>query len=247
MIDEVNAYKTQKHQRNLVREFWAREESDWPGGGPRDIILKPDLALEFGSPETASVSFVLWTTNASLVTDQRITLIGKDVTETRTRLNPFGKVVIAGVKGFDETNAFDRNRQIHLKKFDLSLKGHMLRSASHYLAEWNRISKAAVKEGFSFAHLGSALIDVYKKLDYVTAAEVVFVTSSNEDVTRLYDIGNRCARMIQAMSKMVKEVDHDCSECSYQDICKDTDELRRLRDVLAQKKRDSKSGGRSDR
>jgi CO dehydrogenase/acetyl-CoA synthase beta subunit len=181
------------------------------------------------------------------VTDQRITLIGKDVTEMKTRLNPFGKVVILGVNGFDETNAVDRNRQIHLKKFDLSLKGHMLRSASHYLAEWNRISKAAVNKGFSFAHLGHALIDAHKQLNYVAAAEVIFVTASNEEVTRLYDMGTRCARMIQAMSKIVNEMDHDCAECNSQDICKDADELARLKDTLAKKNSMQNQGARRDR
>jgi len=158
------------------------------------------------------------------------------VGDTPSDKNPFGKVVIAGVKGFDEANAFDRNREIHMKKFDISLKGHMLRSASHYLAEWHRISNRAVKDGFSFYDLGSALIGAYKKLNYVVATEVVFVTSSNEDVAGLYDFGKGSARIIKAMSKMVNEMNYDCSDCSYQDICNDADGLRRLRDRLASKK-----------
>ncbi len=235
IIKEIHGYKQDKHQRGLSRKFRTEEASPWPKAGNRDIILMPDLAVEFGSPETASVSFILWTGDASLVEDGKITLVGPDVTQTTVRHNPLGKVVIAEVTGFDETNAFYRNREIYLKKFDLSLKGVMLRSASHYMAEWNRISTAAVRKGLSFHHLGSALIDEYKRLDYVNSAEVVYITSSDGDVNALYEPGNRAARTIQAMSKMVNEMSYDCSGCDYQDLCGEAAELRSLKARLKKK------------
>ena len=237
IIKEIDGYKAAKRQPGGYRALPAADYPAWPGAGNRDIILMPDLAVEFGSPETASVSFGVWTGDAALVTDEQITLIGPDVTETSKKQNPFGKIVIAGVQGFDETNAFGRNREIYLKKFDLALKGHMLRSASHYMAEWHRISKAAVTAGFSFGHLGSALISAYKTLAYVTSVEVIFVTAADEDVTELYDLGKRSTRIIQALSKMVNEKTVDCEDCEYQDLCQDAGELRRLRHKLAARKR----------
>ena len=236
IINEIDAYKQDKRKGGLYREFQIDKTPSWPRAGKRDIILMPDLAVEFGSPENASVSFVVWTGDESLVNDKRITLIGPDLTETLVKQNPFGKIVIAGVKGFDETNAFNRNREIYLKKFDLTLKGHMLKSASHYMAEWNRISTFAVKNGFSFYQLGSSLISEYQKLEYVEAVEVIFVTSSDDDVTELYDMGKRSTRIIQAMSKMVNEMSYDCADCDYQDLCNEAGELRRLRNELTKKK-----------
>ena len=146
IIAEIAAYKDARCKPSVCRILQAENYTAWPGAGNRDIILMPDLAVEFGSPETASVSFGVWTGDDALVHDGRVTLIGPDATETLSRQNPFGKIVIAGVKGFDETNAFERNRELFLKKFDLALKGHMLRSASHYLAEWHRVSRAAVDD-----------------------------------------------------------------------------------------------------
>ena len=239
IIVEIDRYKNAKCTPGGYRTVSAENYPAWPGAGNRDIILMPDLAVEFGSPETASVSFGVWTGDDSLVKDQRITLIGPDVTETSKTQNPLGKIVIAGVQGFDETNALQRNREIYLKKFDLVLKGHMLRSASHYMAEWHRVSQAAVNDGFSFGHLASALIREYKTLAYVTSVEVIFVTASDEDVTELYDLGKRSTRIIQAMSKMVSETTLDCTDCEYQDLCQDAGELRRLRDELAK----TKNGG----
>lgn len=241
IIKEINGYQDAKRQTVGYRAFRAANVSAWPSAGNRDIILMPDLAVEFGSPETASVSFGVWTGEDARVKDDQITLIGPDVTETSRKQNPLGKVVIAGVRGFDETNAFRRNREIYLKKFDLALKGHMLRSASHYMAEWHRMSTAAVSAGFSFGHLGSALIRAFKTLAYVTSVEVLFVTSTDEDVTELYDMGKRSTRIIKAMSKMANEMTVDCSDCDYQDICQDTRELRRLRDELVAKRKDAQT------
>ncbi|MCP4118934.1 MAG: hypothetical protein GY737_26765 [Desulfobacteraceae bacterium] len=237
LIHEINTYKHKQQKSSPYREFQATTAINWPAAGKRDIILMPDLALELGSPGNASVSFMVWTGEESLIKDQRITLLGPDLTETSEKRMPFGKIVMAGVQGFDETNAFDRNRAICLKKFDLSLKGHMLRSASHHMAEWHRISKAAIKKGFSFNHLGSAMINEYKKIDYVKSVEVMFVTSSDEDVTELYDMGKRSARMTGALSKMVNETSYDCSECEYRDLCGEALELRKLRAKLTERNR----------
>lgn len=237
IIKEIDGYKDTKRKPDGYREFQAATYPTWPVARNRDIILMPDLAVEFGSPETASVSFGVWTGDDALVNDGQITLIGPDVIETSKKQNPFGKILIAGVKGFDENNALRRNREIYLKKFDLALKGHMLRSASHYMAEWHRISSAAVTAGFSFSQLGSALIREIKTLAYVVSVEVIFVTSSDKDVTELYDPGKRSTRIIHAMSKMVNEMSYDCADCDYQDLCQDAGELRRLRNELAAQKR----------
>ena len=233
IITQIRGYLCAKDTPGGYRTLSTEDYPPWPGAGNREIILMPDLAVEFGSPETASVSFGVWTGDDALIDDDRVTLIGPDVAETLKKQNPLGKIVIVGVHGVDETNAFRRNREIYLKKFDLALKGHMLRSASHYLAEWHRVSQAAVTRGFSFGHLGSALIREYKTLAYVTSVEVIFVTTSDEDVTELYDLGKRATRIIRAMSKMVNETTVDCADCEYQDLCQDAGELRRLRNKLA--------------
>jgi CO dehydrogenase/acetyl-CoA synthase beta subunit len=237
IIAQIDRYKQAACKPGGYRVLPADNYPAWPGAESRDIILMPDLAVEFGSPETASVSFGVWTGDDALVNDDQITLIGPDVAETSKKQNPFGKIVITGVTGFDETNAYQRNREIYLKKFDLALKGHMLRSASHYMAEWHRIGQTAVTDGFSFGHLGSALIREFKTLAYVQSVEVIFVTTSDADVTALYDLGRRSTRIIQAMSKMVNEMTVDCTDCEYQDLCQDTGELRRLREQLNKKKR----------
>ena len=116
----------------------------WPPGGGRNIVLKEDMGLELGSPEMDSVSCLLWTGDHSRITDGRITLVGPDFPECMGKSLAFGKVVLAGVEGFDEDNAYDRHKDMDFLRYELDLKGFMMRAVSQYMREWCRISRDAL-------------------------------------------------------------------------------------------------------
>ena len=234
IIEEVRRFIDQKRKDDTpYSESIVPGNIAWPSAERPEVILKRDLALELGSPETASVSFLLWTSDLKRIHDRRLTLIGPDITDTKASGLPLGKIVMVGVEGFDENNAYERNTEIYLKKFDLALKGVMLKSASHYMAEWLRINREAMDSGISFLHLAGGLMDNYLSLPYVKTVEMVVVTSSKEDVNALYDMGNRSARTIRAMNKMINEMSFDCATCEFQDLCEEADELRDLREKMA--------------
>jgi CO dehydrogenase/acetyl-CoA synthase beta subunit len=77
-------------------------------------------------------------------------------------------------------NIYDRYREMDHLRYDISLKGYMMRAVSQYMREWSRISKEAINKGFSLFTLGGALIDKYRKLNYIDAVEIIFVTSSKK-------------------------------------------------------------------
>jgi CO dehydrogenase/acetyl-CoA synthase beta subunit len=108
----------------------------------------------------------------------------------------------------------------------------MLRAVSQYGKEWCRISREAVSAGFSSAVLGSHLIKMFKEKEYVKAAEIVFITSSPEDVRALGNIVGPAAKVIAAMNKMAYEMEFDCDDCEYQDVCDDASDLKRMRERL---------------
>ncbi len=234
IIEEVRQFLDQKRNDDTpCCDSIIPDNIAWPFAERPEIILKRDLALELGSPETASVSFLVWTSDLKRIHDRRLTVIGPDIADAKASGLPLGKIVMVGLEGFDENNAYERNREIYLKKFDLALKGVMLKSASHYMAEWIRINREAKDNGISFSHLAGGLMDNYLALPYVKTVEMIFVTSSKEDVNTLYDMGNRAARTIQAMHKMTNEMSFDCAECEFQDLCEEADELRDLRGKMA--------------
>lgn len=219
------------------KKSWSADpDNPWPAGGSRNIVLKEDMGLELGSPGMESLSCLLWTENLTNVADGRITLIGPDFPESTGRSLPFGKVVLAGVEGFTEDNAYDRHKELDYLRYDLDLKGFMMRAVSQYMREWCRISREALLQGFSARAMGSSLIALFQKMPFVKSVEVILLTSGSEDVRRLREITSPAEKIIAAMNKMASEMDFECGTCDYQDVCDEADGLKTMRERLMEKK-----------
>ena len=207
----------------------------WPQGGRGNIVMQCDTAFELGNPAKESVSFLLWTDDATAVRDGVMTCIGPDITDNSEASLPFGRVVILAVKGFTRENCCDRHCELELARYDVNLRGYMMRAASHNMHEWSRISREAIGNGFSLDVLASALIERYRSFDFVMAAEVVFITTSTEHVRLLRSIYDRSIIIIRAMNKMTRELSFDCDSCDYSGVCSDVAALRSIRKNIALK------------
>ncbi|MRR36119.1 hypothetical protein EG829_15860, partial [bacterium] len=167
----------------------------WPKGRPGDIILSSDTAIELGHPQTESLVFLMWTDSPDRVVDGRITVIGPDLNELAGGKAPFGKITLVRVHGFTEDNAFDRFQEMDMVRTRLCLQGHMLRAVPQQNREWSRISKKALNEGRSLKMLGNELVREYRKLEYVDAVEVIFVTSGVQDIQRFRPTGEKVSQL----------------------------------------------------
>ena len=205
LIDFIK--KNQELGRSI--EHYAQYPVAWSKASTKDIVLGSDVGVELGHPKEESVSFLIWTDKKDLIKDDRITIIGPDVFESKGKSLSFGKVTMVCVKGFNEENAYERHQEMDLIRHKLSLKGYMTRAISQYMREWSRISKEAVDNGFSFTILGSSLMEQLKQMEFVTSTETLFVTAAKADVTYLKTIGDRVERSIKAITKMSEEIDFD--------------------------------------
>jgi len=202
---------------------------EWPKGGGRNVVLSEDTAVELGNPRMESSSCLIWTERLDKVTDGKMTLIGPDIRSSNAQTLPFGKIALLGVSGFDEDNVYDRYKEMEAVRYALDLKGYMIRAVSQYQREWSRISREAVRDGFSFEILANALRKEYLKKSYIRAVEFLFVTSGTEDVRELKEITKNVGRTIHALDKMLKELNADCDVCEYHDVCDEVDELKTMK------------------
>jgi CO dehydrogenase/acetyl-CoA synthase beta subunit len=223
---DIRKYLEKKNHRS-----WSIKEQKkiWPEGKGRNVVLSDDMALELGNPQMNSVSCLLWTQKTDLIQDGKISLIGPDIKESSGKSLPFAKVVLAEVSGFDEETTYDKYKEMEAVRYSLDLKGYMIRATSQYQREWSRISKEAVQNGFSFEVLAEALRNEYLKKDYIHAVEFLFVTSSADDVNELQEITKTVGRKTSALNKMLSEIDPDCDECEYKDVCDEVGELKSMR------------------
>jgi CO dehydrogenase/acetyl-CoA synthase beta subunit len=202
------------------------------------VILREETFIDLGSPESGSSAFVLWTGKPSLIKDGRITLIGQDIAEARDKNLPFGQVFMVGGMGL--TN--EKHRAVQYLQFAGNrIEGYMARCSGLNL--WVRVSKDAAGKGVCFESLGKALMAIYKADSLgIEAVQVVFVTSSREDVELLNDI----AKQVQNISREIVRADwqnrgydvdcvFDCRACENRTAC---DDIRR---VLRRQENDGKN------
>jgi CO dehydrogenase/acetyl-CoA synthase beta subunit len=198
------------------------------------IILREDAFIELGNPKAGSCNFIIYTKNPSLIKDGRIHLIGPDIQEKPGQSLPFGQVLLVGGKALEEDD-----QQVLEKSQYISgqVEGYMIRSAAQHI--WSRVSKDAVKRGFNFNALGSALMAILKtEVPKIHAMEVIFVTSGKEDVEKLNTIAsqiNKINREIKKKKWRLKGIDIDCtleldcSRCSEKLLCDNIREVLKIR------------------
>ena len=237
---EITAFLNPKKSQGIVSEFFHTTKTDWPTEKNRNLVLGQDTAVELGNPKDASTSSLMWVNDSEKIKNGRITIVGPDLPQLSGKKVSFGKLVIVDASDFDEDNTYDRYREMELLRCDIHLKGYMMRGVSQQQREWSRVSNEAVSNGFSFQHLGGALIDQFSQMPYVRSVETIFITSSKEDVLEVKTISDDIFRLISAMNKMAEELSFDCDTCDYSDVCGDVAELRSMRKKL-QKKKDEKS------
>jgi CO dehydrogenase/acetyl-CoA synthase beta subunit len=176
--------------------------------------------------------FVVWSDELSAVVDGRITCIGPDIPQSEGQSLPFGQVMIVSGSELQETHYPELERTQYASD---RIEGYMLRSVPRRV--WSRVSKEAAARGFCFETLGRALMSVFReKHPLLEATEVVFVTSSKEDVVQLDGIGADVRKFSGELRKLVRQqdesydcTDYDCDTCDDKPVCDSVRELTRLR------------------
>jgi CO dehydrogenase/acetyl-CoA synthase beta subunit len=220
--------------------FWSadlrRLEDESKGETSPPLILKEDTAVELGGPATAGTTFLLWTDDVSLVSDRRIILIGPDVTETAVNVLPFGQVTL--VAGASLNHEAQPRLERDLRDAE-AVPGYAVRSTGGRI--WSRVSREARDQGFSLRGLGGIILgQLHHRQTMVSAAEIVFVTSSTEDVQTLEKIGAQVRKLSHDLRReRLKQVSEDVYECQTGvscDVCSDNEVCTDIKQIVAIRK-----------
>jgi len=218
--------------------------------GPKSsggVILRSDTFVELGNPDAGSAAFFLWTDDISMLRDCRITLIGPDISECEGLSLPFGQVLIIGGTGLNVSGHGDLERMQHVGD---QIEGYMIKNVPQ--RTWSRVSREAADKGFNFEMLGKALIYIYKSaVPKIEAMEVLFVTSSKEDLEPLDKIGEQVREISYNITKetwKAKGYDiecfsaYDCESCPDSAACSEIKEMINVRKKKKTSKRKAEKG-----
>ncbi len=200
-----------------------------------EVIIGGDIGLELGHPSTESLCFVLTTTKAELVADGLITVIGPDAGNIITKeKRPFAQVIMVATESGADIDPFSLDSAQYLMQ---RLDGYMVRSVPGRL--WSRLSRKCMADGLDLHVVGSALADFFKhEFAGVSKAEILFVTSSAEDVLSLKPIETEASILAGKHKKLFLGLDGvvECSELNCE-VCDEKPVCDSLRDIVVKRRR----------
>jgi len=242
LISRVRAFLAERQDRIDIRRASAdgralKEQFGFTGrkAGSPQVILASDTAVELGHPSTASQALVLLTFQPDLVEAGRITVAGPDFDRMDAGgPHPFGQIVMLAIDDARVPDPFEIDNTQYLMH---RLPGYMVRSVPGRL--WARVGRAARRAGMTLDTLGSALISAYREeFEGVLAAEVLFITSSREDVEALNIVSTEAQILAGRHKKLVLGIDGDvecaelaCETCEEKPVCDD------LRDIVIKRRK----------
>ena len=219
--------------------------SEWVLGGSTvarhsQLILKENTAVELGGPRSTGTSLAIWTEDTGLVADGRITLLGADIPQIHASgvtSVPFGQVLLVGGASLSGQSQVALERQRLLA--DL-LPGYSVRGVGNRI--WSRVSREACAAGFSFGLLGTHILRQTRRgVEGVSAAEIIFVTSSKEDVATLEKIGTQVRKITHDLRRQrLKEVAEGVYECETGiscEVCPDNSVCTEIKQILVIRKK----------
>ena len=211
-----------------------------PSQAASPLILKENTAVELGGPQTAGSTFMIWTKDVSLISDGQIMLVGPDFGEVNGGTLPFGQVTLVGGPAISKEIQSRLEREQYAAE---RLPGYMVRSTGGRI--WSRVSFQALDDGLSLRSLGASIIaHLHDKLPTVTAAEIIFITSSIDDVQNLERIGAQVRKLSHdlrrerlretADGQYICENEISCEACTDNEVCSEIREILVIRKKVNQ-------------
>ena len=197
----------------------------------KEIILQEETKLELGGAYKQSFSIVYPSTNIKLVQDNKITLLGPEISEITTRDIDFGMFIILGVKKISEKIY---NELLHFNFVSNGIEGFMIRTIPRRF--WCRISEVLVSKGVSFELLGNAITFLYKQKfkDVIEATQVFIVNSHPDSILKFIELTEEIresqrTRWKEKIEKWKQNIDcdydWDCADCPYEETCDEVKEV----------------------
>ncbi len=220
--------------RNLLGSYsgkkWSYSPSAcWKDIGSSELVLQRDAAFELGARGRGSANYVLFTSSAELVPEDRVVLYGPDLKDIKNDCD-FARIVLlrVGVIDGDDENVYRVLKDIEFAKYHVFPEGYMVRISPESFREQVRVSRDALKKGISFGTLGSSYIKEYKKDPNVLSAEVIFITDPAVDYKALQELAKKTTAAIGTLTHILEGLPTDCSVCSLKDICDEVEGMKEL-------------------
>lgn len=214
------------------------KEAKWKMLKSNEFLMGKEVAFELGDRFKDSVVYNVQTSDKSLVGEDKIFLIGKDLQDIKENTN-FSRVALFNIDDISDPNkAYIGVRKLNYERYKIIPEGYMVLSSSFENKENVRVSKKAIKNGLTFETLGNLYINQYKQLKGVNAVQICFIVGDFDFVKDLIDVSKKVNEVTEAFDHILKNVILDCDVCPLKTICNDIEQLRLLHFETNKKNKD---------
>lgn len=201
----------------------------WKDLGQNELVLGREAAYELGGSMNPASNFTCVTTDASLVGEDKIMLIGPDLGSIKQDV-PFCRMVFLHVNDIsgEDQEAFRTIRDMEFVKYHIFPEGYMMRVSPENQREQVRVSKTALKKGISFRHIGNSFIKKYKENPIIDHVTIVFVTGDKELCRQLADKAKLVEKITMTLNHIMDGLSTDCNTCSFKQVCDEVEGMKEL-------------------
>lgn len=220
---------TEELLKGTPKTWTYSESAKWKDLGVSELVLQKDAAYELGAQGRGSANFVLFTSSAELVSEDKVMLFGRDMGEIRSDCD-FARIVLLriGVLDDDDETVYRTLKDIEFAKYHVYPEGYMTRMSPESFREQIRVSKTALRKGISFKNIGMNYISEYKKDPNVIAATVIFITDPGFDYGKLKDMAKKANDITGTLTHILEGLPTDCSVCALKDVCEEVEGMKEL-------------------
>ena len=221
---------TEAQLEKLDKKAWDYSPADcWKDTGSSELVLQRDAAYELGAQGKGSANYVLFTSSSELVSEDKVILIGPDMSQIKGDCD-FARIVLlqVGVLDDDDEAVYRTLKDIEFSKYHVYPEGYMIRMSPESYREQVRVSRQALKQGISFKTVGNRYVAEYKKDANVLKATVIFITDPKADYEALQALAKKAAAVTGTLTHILEGLPTDCSVCALKDICDEVDGMKEL-------------------
>ncbi len=194
--------------------------NSWPDNDSNSVVFMPDMAYELGAASMPSISIQMMTTDSSLVKNNEILLIGKDISQIKED-TPYARIIQLLVDEEEillDNTIYESIKCIQHSKYHVHPYGFMTRISVNSYREQVRVSKEAVRKGLNFSKIGAAYIKQYCVHKAVKAVRVIFITSLDYDYIELEKLAKQSETITEALDHALKDFQLNSSNCNLEKL-----------------------------
>lgn len=207
-------------------------DKHWEVTDRESLVLRSDMAYELGGGTNEAVSSIAFTTSDMCVDKDGVFLLGDDLPDISEDTSYARLTFIRLDKNVVDTGntqaLYGIFRAIDYVRYHTFPKGYMMRISSVREREPVRVSKEALSDGMTLAHIGSELINAYKKRKEVAAVQIYFITEKEADYAYLRSKAHRLEQITGSLNHIFNGLVMDCSTCKSRELCDEIDGMKEL-------------------